>query len=448
MSNHTILARLSALLLLAACGDAASTPDAAGSNDGSAGAQETDGSLVTTTETQQSEGSGAQDTTGGPEASTTSGSGDSSGGDTGDSGEGDCVSPWQFEVVDEAAGRDSDIEVAVDGSLSIFYIGGTFPQSQMVRHAQREGGEWTVSEIAETLSQQPNLPNLYPAGVMLDGAIDADGGRHALLRCPDLRPCYAHNSGAGWTVETMFTVGVSAVRLNPSIVVRGDGVVEALYRSTYAFNGPDQFGLMLGDSGSGAWAQTQVVAGAGDGHTAFAELDSTHHVGFVPGMVSHGPPAYSTDASGAWTTETIAPEFDWATAVELVVNSDGAPFLAFHGAGDKRPEGVYLASRNGKTWEVDLVAEAAIDHVAMQPRLGLGLTGSGDLQLAFAGPDAVLYAHGKPGVWDVEQVGDSPRWGDSVSLSTDDRGTPHIAFRSLESTPLLMYATRRCEEAS
>ncbi|MGH1339981.1 MAG: hypothetical protein ACRBN8_00405 [Nannocystales bacterium] len=104
--------------------------------------------------------------------------------------------------------------------------------------------------------------------------------------------------------------------------------------------------------------------------------------------------------------------------------------------------------RNGKTWEVDLVAEAAIDHVAMQPRLGLGLTGGGELQLAFAGPEAVLYAHGQPGAWDVEQVGDSPRWGDSVSLSTDDRGTPHIAFRSLESTPLLVSATRRCEEAS
>ena len=231
----------------------------------------------------------------------------------------------------------------------------------------------------------------------------------------------ARPDGGGWTRDVVSHAYQDGA---PDLGVDADGTAHlAIERdwtkpSVYTDNG-----ILVATSDGGDWTTARVGEGCGDdgdgcgmdGSPSFG-VDSAGraHVAWVRGVVAdHGnePGLWHAieHANGTWTSERVLAASSGVLAPDLAIGPSDAVHLAFVRT-DAGHEGVYDATNEGGSWVVTKVAALGAGAGVTEARVQVA--GSGDVDVAWAGPDGVFVATRSGGTW-----------GSPVEVSPDPAGS-------------------------
>lgn len=313
---------------------------------------------------------------------------------------------WAPESI--AAGGLPAIAIADDGVVHVAYARLFSDGTGEIHHARQAGDGWETSLVhagpRTGFQQSIALDGDEPRIAWADGRLFAEGTGDVFVARP---------SGAAWTRDTLsgrdadLGVSLAAPPAGPLGLVHGAPRALGFARVTP----PD-------------WAVEDIVADADYRAPAVAfDAAGGAHVGF--GHRDEAGPGHAERApSGTWVLETVEPEPETVVLVDLAIDPDDRPWMAYAVADEVR-----VAVRRSDGWEVTPVA-TGVD--ALSVAIAVGPTGTAHVAFGDDTEATVVHARDADG-WRPTVVA-STGSGSTADLAVDAEGRPHVVYARFDAS--------------
>lgn len=282
-------------------------------------------------------------------------------------------------------GRPS-LSIAPDGMPHVAFQDANDVGQYDLRIGSLEDAGWDV----DTYVRDFNVGNWVPLEV--DGA----GALHAAFTADVVR--YGTNASGAWIDEPALDLGGGPVDFD----LDDDG------KAHITWTGGVEGDVVYGTNASGEWIQTTVDdVGYTSGRAAIALAPN----GDVHVVSWNGELRHSTNATGAWASESIGPTN--GQTPDVAIGEDGTVHVAYSETGTLD---LWYATDATGDWELERV-----DDVPFTFDVSIAVDPGGHVHLAYSvgGEEEVRYATDASGDWEIEVVDDDGWTGRNPSIDTD-----------------------------
>jgi hypothetical protein len=366
---------------------------------------------------------------------------------------------WVTTLVDWVGNAGGDISIAVDseGKVHISYgYAPHFTDNYELKYATNASGDWVTSvldpdggpgtsiavdsedkvHICHTSDDPYELRYTTNAsGAWVTTALDPDGGHGTSIAVDSENKVHISYDGtSGLTYTTNASGAWVTTALDPdgdydtSIAVDNEDKVHICYASDYPYE------LRHTTNASGSWVTTVLDSEAGGSSIAPSiAVDSENkvhicHVRNVGGSYPDPQLMYTSNASGAWVTETVDPD---GRTPSIAVDSEDKVHISYVGGSYPGNRVNYTTNASG-SWVTETVDSPG--SVGLYNSIALDSADKVHISYYDSSKDELKYATNASGDWVTTTV-DSGGLGTSIAVDGSDR--VHIAYASSD----LKYAT-------
>lgn len=347
------------------------------------------------------------------------------------------ASAWDTEFVAYDGGTHSSIKVGPLAQLHISYSGGT----GVLKYAFNGGSGWTT-EVVDPAAV---------TGLCTSLALDSSGNPHiAYVNYTGRSIGHASKSGASWTISYFDTE--EDHDFYPSLAIDSlDRAHIAYWDGEYETND-----LSYATQDSSGWAVTTVDTQGHVGRAPSIAVDSLGHPHIAYYDETNSTLKYATFDGAQWivstleSVETVAFNFKTALAIDSQ-DRIHVVYSAYHLVGTDWCGRLRYAMHDGDGWHFSTIQQAAPTRDFRLP--SISIDDNDDVHVAYllyynveAYSPEVWYAWLDSTGWHFEFVAyDNPDSGNSLGVSADSQGRPHLCYAFGFSA--LKHATREAPAA-
>ncbi len=319
---------------------------------------------------------------------------------------------WDSEIIESfASGSANEISMKIDssGDIHVAYSNSTTKQ---IKYAKKSGGAWAI-DVVDTHGTQLLIGSSL--------ALDASNNPHISYGINNVSGSlnYASKSGGSWTNRSTTVSGWSPGYTAIEVDTSGDAKIATgtdLRLSTY----------------NGAWStETAYIVGTPEGIQVDIAIDSNDKI-----YLSHAVQpsqrnlAYTTNASGAWVTQTVDSVSNSGnnSSIELNPVTDDPSIVSSRNGTSKY---IMFHSFNGTSWAFQVVDTG--DSSYAEPDLDFDTSGNPYVSYYQfnGGNQTVEFATKSGGVWSSETAKNLGNTSSDTSIGLDASGTVSIAYAAL-----------------